>query len=158
MRHSRGAPEAGWGSIWKLVPTSCLGFPSGSDGKASACKAGVLGAVGKIPWRRSWQPILVLLPGESHGQRSLAGYSPWGCKGSDTTEPLTLSCLGVGSVLTPATRSQEPRNPRSTAAAAPASVPRATQSVWPQPRKVVAKIVCEITGFSQHKAGVIDFL
>ena len=34
----------------------------------------------KIPWRRSWQPTPVFLPGESLGQRSLAGYSPWGCK------------------------------------------------------------------------------
>ena len=42
--------------------------------------------VGKIPWRGAWQPILVFLPGESHGQRSLAGYSPWGHKESDTTE------------------------------------------------------------------------
>ena len=33
-------------------------------------------SVGKIPWRRAWQPTLVFLPGESHGQRSLAGYSP----------------------------------------------------------------------------------
>ena len=33
--------------------------------------------VGKIPWRRKWQPIPVLLPGESHAGRSLAGYSPW---------------------------------------------------------------------------------
>ena len=32
--------------------------------------------VGKIPWRRAWQPTPVFLPGESHGQRSLAGYSP----------------------------------------------------------------------------------
>ena len=32
--------------------------------------------VWKIPWKRAWQPTLVLLPGESHGQRSLAGYSP----------------------------------------------------------------------------------
>ena len=32
--------------------------------------------VGKVPWRKAWQPILVFLPGESHGQRSLAGYSP----------------------------------------------------------------------------------
>ena len=39
----------------------------------------------KIPWRRAWQPTLVFLPGESHGQ-SLAGYSPWGHKESDTTE------------------------------------------------------------------------
>ena len=45
--------------------------------------------VGKIPWRWKWQPTLVLLPGESHRQRSLAGYSPWGCKESDTTERLT---------------------------------------------------------------------
>ena len=34
--------------------------------------------VGKIPWRRAWQPTPVFLPGESHGQRSLGGYSPWG--------------------------------------------------------------------------------
>ena len=40
----------------------------------------------KIPWRRSWQPTPIFLPGESHGQRSLAGYSPWGHKESDMTE------------------------------------------------------------------------
>ena len=33
-----------------------------------------------IPWRREWQPTPVFLPGKSHGQRSLPGYSPWGCK------------------------------------------------------------------------------
>ena len=36
--------------------------------------------VGKIPWRRAWQPTPVFLPGESHGQRSLVGYSLWGHK------------------------------------------------------------------------------
>ena len=36
--------------------------------------------VGKIPWRGEWLPILVFLPGESHGQRSLVGYSPWDCR------------------------------------------------------------------------------
>ena len=36
--------------------------------------------------RRQWQPTPVLLPGESHGRRSLVGYSPWGCEGSDMTE------------------------------------------------------------------------
>ena len=41
--------------------------------------------VGKIPWRRKWQPTPVFLPGESHGQRNLAGYSPWGRKESDMT-------------------------------------------------------------------------
>ena len=42
----------------------------------------------KIPWRRKRQPTPVLLPGESHGQRSLAGYSPWACK-SRTLESRT---------------------------------------------------------------------
>ena len=36
--------------------------------------------VGKIPWKRKWQPTPVFLPGKSHGQRGLAGYSPWVCK------------------------------------------------------------------------------
>ena len=40
----------------------------------------------KICWRREWQPTPVFLPGRSHGQRSLVGYSPWGHKESDTTE------------------------------------------------------------------------
>ena len=44
--------------------------------------------VWKIPWRRRWQPTPVLLPGKSHGQRSLVGYSLWGLKESDTTEQL----------------------------------------------------------------------
>ena len=43
----------------------------------------------KIPWRRARQPTSVFLHGESHGQRSLAGYSPWGRKESDTTELVT---------------------------------------------------------------------
>ena len=42
--------------------------------------------VGKNPWRRKWQPTPIFLPGNFHGQRSLAGYSPWGRKESDTTE------------------------------------------------------------------------
>ena len=40
----------------------------------------------KIPRRRRWQPTSVLLPGKSHRQGSLVGYSPWGCKESDRTE------------------------------------------------------------------------
>ena len=44
--------------------------------------------VGKTPWRRTRQHIPVLLPGKSHGQRSLVGYSPWDRKESDTTEQL----------------------------------------------------------------------
>ena len=44
--------------------------------------------VGKILCRREWQPTPGFLPGEFHGQRSLTGYSPWGCKESDTAERL----------------------------------------------------------------------
>ena len=44
--------------------------------------------VEKISWRRKWQPTQVFLPGKSHGQRSLVGYSPWGCKESDMMEQL----------------------------------------------------------------------
>ena len=71
------------------------GFPGCSDSKASACSDGDPGFdpwVGKIPWRRKWQPTPVLLPGKFHGLRSLVGYSPWGCKESDTTEQLTQTC------------------------------------------------------------------
>jgi len=50
--------------------------------------------VGKIPCRRKWQPTPVFLPGESHGQRSLADYSPWGHKELDMTEWLTFSISG----------------------------------------------------------------
>ena len=42
--------------------------------------------MGKIPWRREWPPTPVFLPGEFHGQRSLVGYSPWGCRESNMTE------------------------------------------------------------------------
>ena len=48
--------------------------------------------VGKIHWRREWQPTPVFLPGEFYGQRSLAVYRPWGYEESDTTEQLTHCC------------------------------------------------------------------
>jgi len=48
--------------------------------------AGGVGSIpGKIPWKRKWQPTPLFLPGESHGQRTLVGYSPWGFKESDMT-------------------------------------------------------------------------
>ena len=52
--------------------------------------------VGRIPWRREWQPTPIFLPGEFHGQRSLAGYNPWVSKQLDTAE-----CNNVLHVLTP---------------------------------------------------------
>ena len=45
----------------------------------------------KIPWRRKWQPTLVFLLGEFHGQRNLGGYSPWGHKELGTTEQLSTA-------------------------------------------------------------------
>ena len=47
--------------------------------------------MGKIPWRREWLPTPVFLPGESHGQRSLVDYSPWGSKESDKNKRLSFS-------------------------------------------------------------------
>ena len=70
--------------------TKTASFPGGSDGKESACNW-VRSLVGKIPWKRAWQPIPVFLPGESHGQKSLVDYSPWGLQRIDTAERLTLS-------------------------------------------------------------------
>ena len=64
------------------------------DDKESACNAGGPRFdpwVRKVPWRKQWQPAPVLLPGESYGQRSLAGYSPCGRKELDMTEWLILS-------------------------------------------------------------------
>ena len=60
------------------------GFPGSASGKEPACQCrrrkrlGFNPWVGKTPWRRTWQPTPVFLPGESHGQRSLEGYSPLG--------------------------------------------------------------------------------
>ena len=56
--------------------------------------------VGKIPWRRRWQPTSVCLPGESHGQRSLESYSPRDCTESDMTEPLSTHIKRESSPLT----------------------------------------------------------
>ena len=55
--------------------------------------------VGKIPWRRKWQPTPVFLPEKFYGQRSLAGYSPWGLKESVSTERLSTHACTVFSKL-----------------------------------------------------------
>ena len=70
--------------------TRQVGLPRGTlRGKGPACRSrrhGFNPSVWKIPWGRKWQPTPVFLPGEFNGQRSLVGYSPWGCKELDTTE------------------------------------------------------------------------
>ena len=64
------------------------GFPGGSVVKNPPRRHRFDPWVGKIPWRRKWQPAPVFLPRKCHGQRSLVDYSPWGHKGSDMTERL----------------------------------------------------------------------
>ena len=86
--------------------------PQMASGKESACQGRRCKRlrfspwVGKIPWRRKWQPTPIFLPGESHGQRRLADYSPWGHKESDTakhtqtsTNFITYNLGSLGSVL-----------------------------------------------------------
>ena len=81
--------------------TRCLGFPGGSVVKNPPANVGVTGDGGKQvgslgredPWRRKWQPTPVFLPWRSHGQRSLAGYSPWGHTELDTTEWWGMSMM-----------------------------------------------------------------
>ena len=65
--------------------------PPANAGDATAGLVPILG--GKIPWRRKWQPTPAFLPGRSHGQRGLAGYSPWGHKESVTERHLTAFCF-----------------------------------------------------------------
>ena len=72
--------------------TADQGFPSVLVVKNLPSDAGDVRDIGSIPgfgrspWRRSWQSTPIFLPGETHGQGSLVGYSPQGCKQSDTTE------------------------------------------------------------------------
>ena len=73
------------------------GFQGGSSGTESTYQCRRQGFdpwVGKIPWRRAWQPTPVFWPGNPQGQGSLVGCSPWGCKGSDTTEQLNSNNRG----------------------------------------------------------------
>ena len=75
------------------------GFPSGTSGKESTCRCrrckrhGFDPWVGKIPWRREWQPTPVFLPGGSHGRRSLVGCRLWGRTESDTTKRFSSSSI-----------------------------------------------------------------
>ena len=83
-----------------------MDFPGGISGEESTCqyrrhkKRGFGLWIRDIPWRRKWQPTLLFSSGESHGQKSLEGCSPWGYKESGTTELLsTLSPLVVSYLL-----------------------------------------------------------
>ena len=99
------------------IPDGPENFPGGSDGKESACSAGDPGSIsglGIFPLEKGMVTHSSLLPGESHGQRSLAGYGAWGRKESEVTERLTLSLtvktafLTLGSVWGPGSAGPSP--------------------------------------------------
>ena len=79
-----------------------LGLPGGTSGKEPACQCRRLKRlcfnlqIEIVPWRRAWQPTPLFLPGESHGRRSLVGYSPQAHTESDMTGK--LACTGDYSV------------------------------------------------------------
>ena len=86
LKHTKRLPN-----FYQLFLKEAIWLPWWFSGKDSICQGGICWFnpwVGKICWRRKWQSTPVLLPGKSHGQRSLVGYSPWGRKESDTTEQI----------------------------------------------------------------------
>ena len=95
--------------MWKfarefgILPMMEEGLPWWLSGKEPSCQCrrhkrhAFDPWVRKMPWRREWQPTPVFLPGKSPGQRSLVGYTPWGCKESYTTAQLhTHVCVLLG--------------------------------------------------------------
>ena len=94
---SLGLPSSG-----ELPLSHSTGNPGGLDGKEFASNAGASGLIpesGRSPGEENEYPHLVFLPGEFHGQRSLADYSPWGRKESDTAERITLSLYSTNLIL-----------------------------------------------------------
>ena len=104
------SPCSMWEEPWKpellFIKRQAPGFPGGTSGKEPACQCrrqkrpGFDPWVGKFPWRKAQQPIPVFLPGEPHGQRNLAGYSPWSRRESymakgiqQRTGTMKMSCL-----------------------------------------------------------------
>ena len=78
------------------------GVPGGTSAKESAyqCRrCGFVPWVGRIPWKRKWQPTPVFWPGESHEQKSLAGYSPRGCRESNVTASESVNDVAVNVVV-----------------------------------------------------------
>ena len=72
------------------------GLPWWLSGKEFTCQCrrrGFYPCSGKIPWRMKWQPTPVFLPGKSHGQRSLVGYSPWGHNLATMPQQISEGCF-----------------------------------------------------------------
>ena len=88
--------------ILKLVTgdlTRVILIALGTENHSMVCLSSELWQLlSRLPWKRKWQPTPVLLPGESQGQRSLVGYSPWGPKELAVTEH-THTCPGYSQVI-----------------------------------------------------------
>ena len=117
---NHGAIAVGSCNSWPVRRTR--GTPRWLSGKEPACqfrrsrRPGFDPWVGKIPWRSKWQPTAGFLPGEAHGQRSLAGYSPWGHTGvgqDAATGRTHMAMLPSASRELPATRSPASLTPCS---------------------------------------------
>ena len=87
--------------LFRYLHLDPWGFPGGTSGKESVfqCRRHKRHTfdpgVGKMPWSKKWQPTPVFMPGKFHGQRSLAGYNPRGCRESDMTEQLSVHALWI---------------------------------------------------------------
>ena len=82
-----------WTFFYKALIILTENFLGGAGGKESTCQCrrhGFDPRVRKKLWRRAWQPTPGFLPGKPHGQRSLAGCSPYGCRESDVTKATYL--------------------------------------------------------------------
>ena len=110
--------------------------------------------VRKIPWRQEWLPTLVFLPGKSYRQRSLAGYSSWGRKESDTTERLNhhlfqaLLALSVTQTIERLGRSREKSGTLRMSPRAPCT----PQDMYPWLR-----ILDEVHGVTSHSAKHLNY-
>ena len=82
-------------------PTKFMGFPGGGSSKELTCQCRFNCWVRKISWRRAWQPTPVFFPGESHGQRSLVGYSPGSQKVRHNWSNLACTCMPQIHILKP---------------------------------------------------------
>ena len=97
----------GWTRLSDFTLVTRQGLPRWLSGKESACQCrrpGFDAWVRKNLWRRKWQPAAVCLSGKSHGERSLAGYSPWGCKRVNTTYQLNNNNDDQANTLSKQTR------------------------------------------------------
>ena len=87
--HTHALSLKAWSNVPITKRNTFTIFPGSCGGKESTCQAGDAGSIRGLGRGRKRQPTPVPLPGKSHGQRSLVGYSPWGRKESDTTERLS---------------------------------------------------------------------